>query len=501
MLVVSAAQQHKRRSRLRQFFHHQRGRDLQFRVGDLFLQGGDAIRQGLEVGQLRKPKIRQLLLFRRRSLGGVFVDEGQNFRRRRGPSAGFAARICASQSACPLAAPAVIFGQTLLGLRQFGVQHPELRLHVGGWQIEHRRRVPPDGSAVVADSLLGHIVEESEQRIEILLRERIVLVVVAAGAAQRLPQPHRRGGLDAVGAVLGEELFRDHAALFVDHGVAVKPGGDPLFERRVRQQVAGNLLDGELVERQVAVEGRDDPVAPRVHLAVAVHLIAVRVRKPPGVEPVEGHPLAIVGRLQQPGDDLFVRVRRRVRQESVDLGRRRRQPRQVERHAADQGGPVCLRRRRQALLFQLRQDEAIDRIARPRRQLHVRQLRAHRRQIRPVRLVFGARGDPALQGFLLAGRQLALGIRRRHERVGIRRQDAFDQRAVRGIAGPNGSGLNCRLALIDPQITVAVPSVRPVAGEAVLRKDGPDVAVERQNRGQHPPPAQGCLPPQGCTRW
>ena len=51
------------------------------------------------------------------------------------------------------------------------------------------------------------------------------------------------------------------------------------------QQVAGELLDGELVERHVAVEGVDHPVAPAPHDALAVALVAVGVGVAGRVEP------------------------------------------------------------------------------------------------------------------------------------------------------------------------------------------------------------------------
>ena len=47
--------------------------------------------------------------------------------------------------------------------------------------------------------------------------------------------------------------------------IAVETRRDLLVERRVRQQVARDLLDRELIERHVAVERVDHPVAPRPH--------------------------------------------------------------------------------------------------------------------------------------------------------------------------------------------------------------------------------------------
>ena len=76
----------------------------------------------------------------------------------------------------------------------------------------------------------------------------------------------------------------------------LKAGGDPLVERAVRQQVAGELLDGELVERQIAVERVDHPIAIGPHLAVVVEVDAVRVAVARGVQPVAGAVFAVVRR-------------------------------------------------------------------------------------------------------------------------------------------------------------------------------------------------------------
>ena len=77
----------------------------------------------------------------------------------------------------------------------------------------------------------------------------------------------------------------------------------------VGQQVAGELLDREPVERQVAVEGADDPVAIGPHLAEVVEVIAVGVGVAGGVEPVAGAVLAPAGRGEQPVDQLARRRR------------------------------------------------------------------------------------------------------------------------------------------------------------------------------------------------
>ncbi len=107
-------------------------------------------------------------------------------------------------------------------------------------------------------------VEECAERVVVGLLDRIVLVVVAARAADREPQ--ERGSERVVRAldhVLGFVLGVDRAVLGRALADAQIRRREDLLARRIRQQIAGELPRGELVERPVARERVDDPVAVR----------------------------------------------------------------------------------------------------------------------------------------------------------------------------------------------------------------------------------------------
>ena len=145
-------------------------------------------------------------------------------------------------------------------------------------------------------------VKEGEE-LEILpLRNRIELVVVAAGALER--EPHEGGGrgLRAVGHVFHAILLVDHAPFGREHVVAAEAGGDPLGLRRLGQEVARELLDHELVERHIAGEGIDHPVTPRPLRSLLVVVVAVGVGVAGDVEPVHRHLLSMPRRGEQPID-------------------------------------------------------------------------------------------------------------------------------------------------------------------------------------------------------
>ena len=175
-------------------------------------------------------------------------------------------------------------GALLLGSRQF-----QRRLEVA-------RAVAERAAVVVV------VREEREQPEVVLLREGIVLVVVALRAGERAAQPDGRRRVRAIDEDLVARLLGIDAALLVGHRVAMEPGGDLLLDRRVRQHVAGNLLDRELIERQVAVEGADHPVAVLPDIAAVVLLVAVGVGVAGEVEPRPRPALAVVRRREQPID-------------------------------------------------------------------------------------------------------------------------------------------------------------------------------------------------------
>ena len=111
------------------------------------------------------------------------------------------------------------------------------RLYVG-WLV----------AEVIDEAALGDVIEVSEELVELFLGEGIVLMIVAAGAPKGKSEPHGGGGLGAVGYVVEAELLVHDAALGAGAMVAVEGGGHLLRDRRAREQVAGDLLDGEAVQ-------------------------------------------------------------------------------------------------------------------------------------------------------------------------------------------------------------------------------------------------------------
>src|SRR5262245_61983213 len=88
---------------------------------------------------------------------------------------------------------------------------------------------------------------QQRKELEILaLTDRVEFVIVALAAADREAEPNCAGRVYAIDDRFNSELFQVDPAFLVDHRVAMESRGDELLCRRVRQQIAGQLLNREL---------------------------------------------------------------------------------------------------------------------------------------------------------------------------------------------------------------------------------------------------------------
>jgi hypothetical protein len=277
------------------------------------------------------------------------------------------------------------------------------------------------------------------------MRERVVLVVVAARATRRKAEEDGCCRIDAVNHVLRCELLRNDSAFGVAAMVAIEPGGNHLIPGRHRQQIACQLFNRELVEWHVAVEGIDHPVAPPPHVTLAIALVAVAVGIAGSFQPGIRHALAIAKRSQQSVHHLLESLRRLVGAEGIELRGRRRQANEIQAHAAQPGRAFGFLRRRQAFMFQPVQHECIDGIAHPGLLSHGRQHWPLRLLEGPVALPPGTLRNPLFQQLDFArGERLGLAW---HPDVGIVGQDERHQIAGARIARNNGATARHQLRL------------------------------------------------------
>ena len=271
----------------------------------------------------------------------------------------------------------------------------------------------------------------------------------------------------------------------IDLRVAVKARGDFLALGGVRQEVAGQLFDGELIERHVRIQRPDHPVAEFPNLPRRIDRVAVAVRIPRLIEPPAPPALSIVRRGEEAIDDLLVGVRSGIGEKGVHLHHRRRQPDEIERDPADERGLIGLGRGREAFLSKPCQDEMVDRIAdNGARDFDRRDGRPLRRGKRPMALIFGALGDPFADGLDLRGRDGLVQLGRRHDLVGISARQPIEHLALLRMAGNDRRIPGLRwpgraFPLIEPHAALPLGPVRSVALEAGVGENGADVAIER----------------------
>ena len=357
------------------------------------------------------------------------------------------------------------------------------RLLGGGEEILQRGLVGTIG--------VGGVVEDGVQAEELSLRQRVVFVVVALGAADRRAHPGGERGVDPVDHGGGAELLVDRPPLGVGEGVAVEGGGDPVGGGGLGQEVAPQLPDGELVEGHVVVAGADHPVAEAPDLARHVGGVPTAVGIARQVEPLPRRMLAGTGMGEEPVHQPFHGSGRPVGHEGIDFLGRQRQAGQVERQAPRQHRPVGRGPRSEPLRLEPGEDETVDVVGRPSGVAHHRHGRTDGGHVRPVRFVVGTGGDPAPQQVHLAVGEPFPGARRGHDEIGVGGGDPGEQGACRRIAGNDrrmtaeiGLGTGCH---VEPQAAVA-PSlprggIGAVATQAAVRQERLDLAAERRAFG------------------
>ena len=202
--------------------------------------------------------------------------------------------------------------------RDLAFDFHDLLLHCSTSCIDRPPR-NPHNRRLIFSVLVGGVVQDRVEPEVFLLRERIILMVVALAARDRRAHPGAHRGVDPIDDRHRPELLVDRAPLAVGKRVTVESGGHPVVESRIRQKVAGDLATRELVEWHVGVERSDHPVAPAPDRPRRIVGVAGTVGIAGQIEPLPGHVLAVAIVGQQPVDQFFHRIGTAVGHEGIDL--------------------------------------------------------------------------------------------------------------------------------------------------------------------------------------
>ena len=182
------------------------------------------------------------------------------------------------------------------------------------------------GSTLERDIAAANAREDGLQAVVIVLRDRVELVVVAAGALDRQPlEGVEDGGDDVVAVEVTADFAVDRVLADVAQRALVpRPGREKAQGRDefwlVREEdICGDLFLHETGIGCIRVEGTDQVVAitPGVR-PDAVLVVAVRLGEVDGVHPESRHPLTVCGRGQKSIDESLVCI-------EPGVGRRTRQ--------------------------------------------------------------------------------------------------------------------------------------------------------------------------------
>ena len=120
---------------------------------------------------------------------------------------------------------------------------------------------PLKGGAFVGTVCILRLIQDGED-LEILgLSNGIEFVRMALCACHCHSHPNSHGGIDAINDSDVSEFFIVGTTFIVGERIAVKGGGHQLFVGGIGEQIAGELLDRELIEWHSFIDGLDDPIA------------------------------------------------------------------------------------------------------------------------------------------------------------------------------------------------------------------------------------------------
>ena len=166
-------------------------------------------------------------------------------------------------------------------------------------------------------------------------------MVMAAGATDCQTQPDRERRIDPVDYIFNLILLWNDASFGIAAVIAIETGSNPLLQCRLGEQVTRELLNRELVEGHIGIEGIDHPVPPTPHRSGTIVLITTGICIPRGVEPNQAHAFTKMLRIQKSINNSLIGIRGIISQKTLNLFQRWWQSSQIHRDTTNQRRPIC----------------------------------------------------------------------------------------------------------------------------------------------------------------
>ena len=136
-------------------------------------------------------------------------------------------------------------------------------------------------------------------------------MIVADRTSTSQPQKCLDRRARAIHGIAKLKLFGDSTTLGSRNIASIETRRNQLRRGRIRKQVTGELLDGELIEWHVLVVSVDHPIAIRPYQPVVVQMQSMRVTITSYIQPMLGHLLPVMRGSKQLIDISFVSFLRR----------------------------------------------------------------------------------------------------------------------------------------------------------------------------------------------
>ena len=358
----------------------------------------------------------------------------------------------------------------------------DLRVDQRDWSVE---LAEVDGSLAVLDVSKG-----CGEGVEVGLRNRVELVVVAAGTVRGQSEI----GLSRDADDLLQLVLPGNRPHFVVAQHRVVNPGDQCASRldRVRvgrcQQISGDLPAGEFVIGEIGVQRANDPVAvgPRVG-PNRIALESVGLTKADDIQPMPCPAFSVVRAGEQAVNQFLVRGGRLVGDKRLHFVGRGRQANQVERHPADQRTAIRRPQGRERFPGQAVVHKPVNRMLgrsfwqvrscdRPKRPPVVAGtlLGAEPERVDPVAAPLRPGLDPLTD-------QLPFGLRQWFAGRHLTRFDAIPDRTGRKVSGdqtafPRFPGTKCAIACGEVELALGVRA--RMTGQTPSRQKGSDIPLE-----------------------
>ena len=281
---------------------------------------------------------------------------------------------------------------------------------------------------------------------------------------------------------------------------SVEGRGEFLLLGRVWKKISGQLPGDELIVGKVFCKGIDHPISPGPNVHLDIGLVTESVGVSGYIEPKVCHAFRVSLGVQEFIDDPAFVGCRWVSRQRFDVFEARRESCKVQASASEPDQRVGLGGWSKTSIEQLAKYETIDRGLVPSREFRIeigfeqgdvfevlasqvrRVGRWNDRNVSPVGLVGCPLSDPLCdQVALFLGDRLAC-FGRRHDRIWVVRDDAFEDRACLWVSRKDGVCIEGCLAIVESQVGLARVGIRTMASEAGIREDGANISIEFDGR-------------------